>query len=142
MPTPRSAQRAPTPQRPSAPRARPEPASARLGRWGEDLAVRYLRDLGLEVLERNWRCEFGEVDIVARDGDCLVICEVKTRRTAAFGEPVEAVRWDKALRLRRLSTAYLAAQRPGTDQVRIDVVGLLAKPGQPVQIRHIVGVGS
>lgn len=115
---------------------------ARLGQWGEDLAARFLRDLGLEVLERNWRCEHGEVDIVARDGDCLVICEVKTRRTAAFGEPVEAVRWDKALRLRRLSSAYLAAHRPGTAQVRIDVVGVLASPGRPVQVRHVVGLGS
>ena len=51
-----------------------------LGRYGEDLAVRYLRERGMEVLERNWRCEHGEVDVVARDGDCLVICEVKTRR--------------------------------------------------------------
>ncbi|MEO5610770.1 MAG: YraN family protein [Ornithinibacter sp.] len=142
MQTPRPAQHAPTPKPPADARVPAEPASARLGRWGEDLAARYLRDRGLEVLQRNWRCEYGEVDIVARDGDCLVICEVKTRRTAAFGEPVEAVRWDKALRLRRLSSAYLAAHRPGTAQVRIDVVGVLATPGHPVQVRHVVGLGS
>ena len=70
--------------------------------------MRYLREQGMEVLDRNWRCEIGEVDIVARDGDCLVICEVKTRRTLGFGEPVEAVTFAKAMRLRQLAAAYLA----------------------------------
>jgi len=106
------------------------------------MAARYLRDVGLEVLERNWRCEHGEIDIVARDGGCLVICEVKTRRSTDFGEAVEAVRWDKALRLRRLSTAYLATHRLGLGLVRIDVVGVLVPPGRPVEVRHVVGVGS
>ncbi len=129
------------PSDPAAP-AGPQGARARLGRWGEDLAARYLRDIGLEVLERNWRCEHGEVDIVARDGNCLVICEVKTRRSAVFGEPVEAVRWDKALRLRRLATAYLATHRVGLGLVRIDVVGVLVAPGRAVEVRHIMGVGS
>ncbi len=104
--------------------------------------MRFLRDLGLEVLDRNWRCQYGEIDVVARDRDCLVVCEVKTRRSAHFGDPVEAVRWDKALRLRRLSTAYLAAHHPGVAQVRIDVVGVLVRPGRPVEVRHVVGVGS
>lgn len=58
-----------------------------LGRVGEDLAVRWLVDHGMQVVERNWRCEHGEVDIVALDGACLVICEVKARRSLAFGEP-------------------------------------------------------
>ena len=61
------------------------------GGYGEELAVRYLREQGMEMLDRNWRCELGELDIVARDGDCLVICEVKTRRSSGFGAPVEAV---------------------------------------------------
>ena len=130
----------PPPHRPAT--TGPREARARLGRWGEDIAARYLRDVGLEVLERNWRCEHGEIDIVARDGGCLVICEVKTRRSADFGEPVEAVRWDKALRLRRLSTAYLATHRLGLGLVRIDVVGVLVPPGRPVEVRHVVGVGS
>ena len=115
---------------------------SRLGRYGEDLAVRYLRDLGMEVLDRNWRCEHGEVDVVARDGDCVVICEVKTRRTSGFGEPVEAVTFAKAMRLRRLAAAYLHAHRPGAGRVRIDVVGVLCRPGEPPLVRHVVGVGS
>ena len=62
-----------------------------LGRYGEDLAAEHLRRQGLTVLARNWRCARGELDIVARDGSALVICEVKTRRGTGYGHPVEAV---------------------------------------------------
>ena len=128
-----------------------------LGRYGEALAVRYLREQGMEVLERNWRCRHGEVDVVARDGDCLVICEVKTRRSSGFGEPVEAVTFAKARRLRRLAAAYLASSAaagggsggPGLGsagghvaEVRVDVIGILCRPGRPAVVRHVVGVGS
>lgn len=129
--------------RPPAARRPPGPAAA-LGRYGEALAVRYLREQGMEVLDRNWRCEHGEVDVVARDGDCLVICEVKTRRGCGFGEPVEAVTFAKAMRLRRLAAAYLAGRGEGARaaQVRVDVVGILCLPGRPAVLRHVVGVGS
>ena len=62
-----------------------------LGRFGEDLAVRHLRERGLVILDRNWRCDVGEIDIVAREADVLVVCEVKTRRTTGFGSPLEAI---------------------------------------------------
>jgi putative endonuclease len=106
--------------------------------------VRYLREQGMQVLDRNWRCQIGEVDIVARDGDCLVICEVKTRSSSGFGEPVEAVTFAKAVRLRHLAAAYLAghAEAPRSAQVRVDVVGILCRPGRPAVVRHVVGVGS
>lgn len=113
-----------------------------LGRYGEELAARYLGDRGLEILERNWRCPQGEVDIVARDGSCLVVCEVKTRRGTAFGDPVEAVTVAKALRLRRLAAAYVHARTIAPARVRIDVVGVLCRPGEPPRLRHVVGVGS
>lgn len=113
-----------------------------MGRYGEELAVRYLREQGMEVIERNWRCEHGEVDVVARDGDCLVICEVKTRRPSGFGDPVEAVTFAKAMRLRRLAGAYVSAHSVGLERVRIDVVGILCPPGSPPVVRHVVGVGS
>ena len=121
----------------------PRPAAA-LGRYGEALAVRYLREQGMEVLDRNWRCEHGEVDVVALDGDCLVICEVKTRRSSGFGQPVEAVTFAKAMRLRRLAAAYLKGNDGGArvTQVRVDVVGILCLPGRPAVVRHVVGVGS
>jgi putative endonuclease len=115
---------------------------AALGRYGEDLAARYLRDRGMEVVERNWRCEHGEVDIVARDSGCLVICEVKTRRGTGFGDPVEAVTVAKALRLRRLAAAYLRAHGGHPGPVRVDVVGVLCRRGLPPEVRHVVGVGS
>jgi putative endonuclease len=112
-----------------------------LGRYGEDLAARYLGELGMEVLDRNWRCEHGEIDLVALDGDCLVVCEVKTRRSTAFGEPVEAVTWHKAARLRRLASAWLADHELRPAGVRIDVVGILRPAAGPASLRHVRGVG-
>lgn len=117
-------------------------ARLRLGRYGEALAARYLTDRGLVVLERNWRCEHGEVDLVARDGDTLVVCEVKTRRGTGYGDPVEAVTFRKAMRLRRLAVAYVTARGLHPPALRIDVVGVLCRPGRPAEIRHVVGVGS
>ncbi|WP_404383806.1 YraN family protein [Knoellia locipacati] len=113
-----------------------------LGRYGEELATRYLRDCGMEVIERNWRCADGEIDIVALDGDCLVVCEVKTRAGNGAGDPLEAVTWEKASRLRRLAAAYLRARPGSVAQTRIDVVGILARRGHPPVVRHVVAVGS
>jgi putative endonuclease len=119
----------------------PDPRRA-LGRYGEQLAARYLTDCGLEVIDRNWRCEHGEIDLVARDGDCVVFCEVKTRRTERFGAPVEAVHAAKAARLRRLASAWLLAHDERAVRVRIDVVGVLRPRGGPALVRHVVGVGG
>jgi putative endonuclease len=113
-----------------------------LGEYGEQLAARYLQDRGLEVLDRNWRCGQGEVDLVARDGDCLVFCEVKTRRTERFGAPVEAVTRRKAARLRRLAAAWLQEHEVRGGRVRIDVIGILRPAAGPARLRHVVGVGS
>ncbi|MBA3250945.1 MAG: YraN family protein, partial [Geodermatophilaceae bacterium] len=71
-----------------------------LGRYGEQIAARHLQESGLTILDRNWRCSEGELDIVATDGAVLVVCEVKTRSTVAFGDPCEAVNWRKARRIR------------------------------------------
>jgi putative endonuclease len=123
-------------------RADPPCPNVSLGQTGEDLAVRYLLDRGMEVIERNWRCEHGEVDVVALDGDYLVICEVKTRRSLAFGEPVESVTRAKEARLRRLAAAYVRSHETGSARVRIDVLGILFRAGQPPLVRHVRGVGS
>jgi putative endonuclease len=121
----------------------PSPPDRRreLGAYGEQLAARYLQDRGLEVLDRNWRCAHGEVDLVARDGDCLVFCEVKTRRTDRFGAPVEAVTWHKAARLRRLAAAWLQEHEVRGGRVRIDVIGVVRPQVGPARLRHVVGVG-
>ena len=111
-----------------------------LGRYGEDVAARHLTEAGLAILERNWRCPAGEIDIVARDGDVLVVCEVKTRSSAAFGSPLEAVTERKAARLRRLAARWLADHAVRPEEVRIDLVGVLApRVGQP-RIDHVRGV--
>jgi putative endonuclease len=113
-----------------------------LGRYGEELATRYLCDRGMQVLERNWRCPEGEIDIIALDGDCLVVCEVKTRAGTGAGDPLEAVTWEKARRLRRLAAAYLRSRPNPVARARIDVVGILAVPGRPPVVRHVVAVGA
>lgn len=113
-----------------------------LGEYGERLAARYLAERGMTVLDRNWRCAHGELDLVARDGDCLVFCEVKTRRSERFGAPVEAVTQRKAARLRRLAAAWLRDHDERCDRIRIDVIGILRPLRGPAQLRHLVGVGS
>ena len=119
-----------------------------LGTYGERMAVRYLTDRGFDVLEQNWRCDLGEIDIVARDGGCLVVCEVKTRRSTTFGQPIEAVDHRKLARLRRLAAAWLAERRavgspvPGVAWVRVDVVGVLRPRRGPCRIEHVVGALS
>lgn len=111
-----------------------------LGRWGEELATRHLRQAGLVVLDRNWRCEIGEIDIVAREGRQLVICEVKTRSGLGFGSPLEAVTPLKAQRLGRLAGAWLASHRLSIRTVRIDVIGVLRRHGATPVIEHVRGV--
>lgn len=113
-----------------------------LGRYGEELAARYLTDRGLVVLARNWRCPAGEIDIVARDATTLVVCEVKTRSGTAFGEPIEAVTWEKARRLRQLAAAYLDASGLRPPSVRIDVIGILRPSSGPARLEHVEAVGS
>ncbi|MFI8105059.1 YraN family protein [Streptomyces sp. NPDC086023] len=112
-----------------------------LGRYGEELAARRLAEAGMTVIARNWRCRGGEIDIVAREGDALVVCEVKTRREGAFEHPMAAVRPAKAARLRRLAGRWLADHGgPPGGGVRIDLVGVvLPRRGAPV-VEHVRGV--
>jgi putative endonuclease len=116
-----------------------------VGAYGERLATRYLTDCGMQILDRNWRCDQGEIDIVAMDDTCLVIVEVKTRRSLAYGSPVEAVTAAKAARLRRLAASWLAEHRCLVDaaaDVRIDVVGVLRPARGPARIEHLVAVSA
>ena len=108
-----------------------------LGRHGEELAVRHLCAVGMEILARNWRCTDGEIDVVARDGDTIVFCEVKTRSSTEFGEPVDAVTARKAARLRRLAYRCLTEQRPGIAEVRFDVVSIVRPPTGAAVVEHL-----
>ncbi len=124
------------------PTSHPQASNPRqaMGAYGEHLAARVLQDQGMHILDRNWRCRHGEIDIVALDGDCLVVCEVKTRRGEAFGEAVEAVSFAKMMRLRRLAVAWLDEHRgTGADAIRIDVIGILRPPAGAATVRHVRG---
>lgn len=111
----------------------------RLGQWGEDVAVEHLRAAGWEVLDRNWRCREGELDIVARDGSVLVFVEVKTRSGRAYGEPAEAVSLSKARRIHGLAVRWLTEQRPKGDwDLRFDILAIVRYDTGP-EVVHLMG---
>ncbi len=95
-----------------------------LGRLGEELASRRLRKLGYEILETNYRCPLGEIDLVARDGDVLVFVEIKTRRNRPLGEAKEAVHKRKQGQLSRVALAYLKSKNLWGTKARFDVVAV------------------
>ena len=111
-----------------------------LGAYGEKVAAAHLVAEGMTVLDRNWRCPQGEIDIVARDGDALVVCEVKTRSSTALGHPLEAVTARKAERLRRLAAAWIRERRVHPAEVRIDLVGVLRPARGAAGVEHVRGV--
>lgn len=99
-----------------------------LGRWGEDRVVRWYRRHGFEVLDRNWRCRYGELDVIVRRGAVVAVCEVKTRSSNAYGAPAEAVNWQKQRRIRRLAAQWLSEQeRGGPVQLRFDVAEVMGR---------------
>jgi putative endonuclease len=110
-----------------------------VGAYGERVAVRHLEAAGMVVLDRNWRCREGELDVVARDGDTLVFCEVKTRRGTRYGSPAEAVVRAKARRLRRLALYWLAESGLHPPALRFDVVAVLAHSRGAADVEHLRG---
>jgi putative endonuclease len=115
-----------------------------LGRRGEDLAHRFLRRAGFVIVARNYRLAAGdaEADIIARDGDALVIVEVKTRASEEFGPPDRAIGHDKQRALRRVAREY--ARKCGVDEstLRCDVVTVVTTPQVTIQhFRDAVGFG-
>jgi putative endonuclease len=113
-----------------------------VGAYGEQVAVNHLERQGFTVLDRNWRCELGEIDIVAREGDCLVVVEVKTRRSTRFGPPQEAVTPTKLARLRRLTARWVLTMGVHPARMRIDVVSVLTTGRGAAQVTHLRAVGS
>jgi len=115
-----------------------------LGDVGEALVARYFQERGAEVVAQNWRRQEGELDLVVREPDGVIVAvEVKTRRSLGYGEPVEAVTAAKQARLRRLVGVWLrenpAVRAAG---VRLDVVGVLIRPDERPRLRHVTGVGA
>ncbi|MFJ2192333.1 YraN family protein [Kitasatospora sp. NPDC087861] len=134
-----------------------------LGRYGERVAARRLMEAGLRILDRNWRCVEGELDIVALDGDTVAVCEVKTRSERGFQQPSEAIGQAKAARLQRLAERWMAERWPGhfaklagpgydpgpTDPhwppappggVRIDLVAVVNRARGAAVVDHLRGV--
>ena len=109
------------------------------GQWGEDRACTHYRRLGYSIVERNWRCDIGEIDILARDGDTLVVCEVKTRRGTEYGTPLEKVTRDKSERLRRLAARWMALNDVHPGDVRIDLVAVVMPPRGRAEVEHVRG---
>jgi len=111
-----------------------------LGREGEQAAVTYLEGRGFRILDRNWRCTDGEIDIVAVERHTFVVCEVKTRSGTRYGTPLDAVGRAKRRRLRMLAARWLAAHGVRFERIRIDVVGLLRDGAGGFTIEHVRGV--
>ena len=108
-----------------------------IGGSGEDLAAAFLQGLGYVILTRNYRKRFGEIDIIAEEGDTLVFVEVKTRSSAAFGSPLEAVDARKQQRMARAALAYLSSRRQHDRPARFDVVAVRLQPQGRPQIEHV-----
>jgi putative endonuclease len=116
----------------------PRPTSPHLvtGLRGEDLAAWYLEQQDLTVLSRNWRCQEGELDLVATDGRALIICEVKTRTSTDYGHPAEAVTAEKANRIRRLSKRWRSAHKVRWCPERFDIIAITWPPGALPKLQH------
>ena len=108
-----------------------------VGAYGERVAARHLQDLGLVILDRNWRCPDGEVDLILRDGDEVVFCEVKTRRSGIYGPPAEAVDQRKVRKLRQLAGRWLAESKVRPRGVRFDVVEVFPQQRGATRVAHI-----
>jgi putative endonuclease len=120
--------------------ARPIDPRRDLGRRGEDLAAEHLTDLGLVVLERNWRCREGELDIIATDGIGRVyFCEVKTRSGEGYGIPAESVTRGKRRKIRRLATLWLSTHLSDWRPTQFDVIAVLWPPGGEPRITYLPG---
>ncbi|HAG10758.1 MAG TPA: YraN family protein [Desulfotomaculum sp.] len=111
-----------------------------LGRRGEDEAVSYLRKKGYILLQRNYRCPLGEIDVIAKDSKTLVFIEVRARSSERFGTPQESVNRNKMLKIHRVAQYYLKTVQKEEEPVRFDVLALMFDlENQLKQLEHIKG---
>jgi len=111
-----------------------------LGRYGEDCAAAYLRAAGYRVIARNWRCSDGEVDLIVERDEQVVFVEVKTRSSARFGHPFEAITAKKLARMRRLAGLWCSQAEVWPNRIRVDAVAVIAERGREPVIEHLRGV--
>ena len=110
-----------------------------LGDRGERAAVAFLENRGLEIVDRNWKCSYGEADVVALDGDTLVFCEVKTRRAGTAGIPEEAVTTAKQARYSKIARVYSSRTEREFGAIRFDVIAIYAFSDTQALLRYIRG---
>jgi putative endonuclease len=125
--------------RPAPPVASPPADTKGFGAWGEEVATAFLIDAGYQILERNFRCKGGEVDIIARAprDKCLVFIEVKTRRGLSYGVPQLAVTAFKQRQISKASLTWLSLKRLHDTNARFDVIAILLHTDGSHQIEHI-----
>lgn len=110
-----------------------------IGDRGERAAVAFLENRGLEIVDRNWKCSYGEADVVALDGETLVFCEVKTRRATTSGIPEEAVTPAKQRRYARIARVYCSRTDVEYRSIRFDVIAIYAFSDTQALLRYIRG---
>ncbi len=108
----------------------------KVGADGEDQAAKYLKAKGYRIIEMNWHCWLGEIDIISKDADTLVFCEVKTRSNQSLGHPLEAITVSKQEKLRRLGEAYIQVTPNNDTPLRFDVISIIAN-GDGNSLEHI-----
>jgi len=106
------------------------------GGSGEKLAAAHLKKKGYEIVDLNWRCRLGEVDLIAKTDGVLVFCEVKSRRGAGFGSPFEAITAGKQIRLRRLGEYYWSFKTDRSLTVRFDAIAII-HGSAGIEVDHI-----
>ena len=111
-----------------------------LGRRGEEVAAQWFAQHGYSILDRNWRCRAGELDLVVRRDDMTIFVEVKTRTSVAFGHPFEAITRAKAARLRRLAAEWCAAHEGGIAGLRIDAIAIIDAWSSAPKIEHLTDI--
>jgi putative endonuclease len=109
-----------------------------LGEWGEKLATKYLKSKGYQILERNYSCKMGEIDIIVEKGEFLIFIEVKTRRSDSYGLPQAAVNYYKQEKIKKVALYYLGNIEDNDLQIRFDVISIMLKGVKP-QIDHFQG---
>ncbi len=112
-----------------------------LGAYGERVAEHHVREHGFVVLDRNWRCDDGEIDLVLRDGTALVVCEVKTRTSLDHGSPHEAITDVKLRRLQHLGRRWAETHHVSPPEIRVDLVAVLRPAKGAALVEHVRGIG-
>ncbi|MCI0479118.1 YraN family protein [Candidatus Uhrbacteria bacterium] len=119
----------------------PKDPRRRFGDRGEDLAAAFFMSKGFRVLKRNWSCRAGEIDLICERDGVTRFVEVKTRKTTAYGNPEEAVTATKLRHLGRAIEGYLRASSTPPTRYQVDVLGILAIPGNKPEFHHVENVG-